>query len=410
MSVLTAYAPLFQVPGAARFVAGTAVSRTGAAMFSVAVIVMVSERRDSFGLAGTMTALALVVLAASGPVLGRLVDKRGQRRVALPFLAWSAAAGLATAASSAFDAPVWVLLACYGLSAVIVEPGALSRARWAHVFRDDPDRLHTAMAFEQVADEASFVLGPIIAVLVATLWFPEAGLVLAIVLFGSGTVTFLSARRTEPPVVPRHARPAGLAIRRPGLLVVTATLVMTGVIFGANDILAVAYATEQGSTSFSSVVLGAFALGSTIAGVAFGARVVRMSLTRRLALAAAGMFVLELPVLFVSGLWSLAGVMVVAGLATAPMLVTGLSLAQRLVPAALVTEGMAVAVTGILAGVSMGSAAAGWATEAFGAERGYAVPVFAGALALTVVSVGYRHLDRAERETGADGVTPARMA
>ena len=90
-------------------------------------------------------------------------------------------------------------------------------------------------------------------------------------------------------------------------------------------------------------------------------------------------------------------VMFVAGSATAPMLITSLSLAQRLVPAALVTEGMAVAITGILIGISGGSAVGGWAIEARGAQQAYAVPVLAGALALAIIAARYRHLERHER-------------
>ena len=107
------------------------------------------------------------------------------------------------------DAPAWTLFLFYGLSAVLPEPGPMSRARWAHIFRHEPQRLHTAMSFEQVADEASFVVGPVVAVLVSTLWFPEAGLLLAEILFTAGMLTFLAARATEPPVVPTPTvRPA----------------------------------------------------------------------------------------------------------------------------------------------------------------------------------------------------------
>lgn len=405
--MLSAYAPLFRVPGATRFIAGTALSRTGGAMFGVAVIVMLSERRGSFGLAGAVSAVGLAVLAVAGPLLGRLIDKHGQRRIALPFVVVSAVSGVTVAVLSWRDAPAWTLFLFYGLSAVLPEPGPMSRARWAHIFRDEPDRLHTAMSFEQVADEASFVLGPVLAVLVSTLWFPEAGLLLAELLFTAGMLAFLAARATEPPIVPHADRPGGLAVRRPGLLLVASVLVMTGVIFGANEVIAVAYATEQGRTGFSSVILGGFALGSTLAGIVFGSRVFRSSMTRRLVLAAAAMFVLEVPALLVDGLWPLAVVMVVAGSATAPMLITSLSLAQRLVPQALVTEGMAVAITGILIGISAGSAVGGWAIEAWGAQAAYAVPVVSGGLALALVAVRYRHLERSELAGAAE---PARVS
>jgi len=263
--VLSAYAPLFRVPGATRFIAGTALSRTGGAMFGVAIIVMLSERRGSFGLAGAVSAVGLLVLAIAGPVIGRLVDKHGQRRVALPFVVFSTVCGVTVAVLSWRDAPAWTLFVFYGLSAVLPEPGPMSRARWAHIYRDEPDRLHTAMSFEQVSDEAAFVVGPVLAVLVSTLWFPEAGLLLAELLFTVGMLAFLAARATEPPVVPHADRPGGFAVRRPGLLVVAVALVMTGVIFGANEVIAVAYAKEFGETGFSSIVLGAFALGSTLA-------------------------------------------------------------------------------------------------------------------------------------------------
>jgi predicted MFS family arabinose efflux permease len=403
--VLSAYAPLFRVPGATRFIAGTALSRTGGAMFGVAVIVMLSERRGSFGIAGAVSAVGLAVLAVAGPVLGRLIDKHGQRRVALPFVLSSAVCGVMVAVMSWRDAPAWTLFLFYGLSAVLPEPGPMSRARWAHIFRDEPDRLHTAMSFEQVADEASFVLGPVLAILVSTLWFPEAGILLAELLFTAGMLAFLAARSTEPPVVPHAERPGGLAVRRPGLLLVATALVMTGVIFGANEVIAVAYANEHGQTGFSSVILGGFALGSTMAGIVFGSRVFRSTLTRRLMLAATAMFVLEAPALLVDGLWPLAVVMFVAGSATAPMLITSLSLAQRLVPGALVTEGMAVAITGILIGISAGSAVGGWAIEAWGAQTAYAVPVASGGLALALIALRHRHLERSELAGAMEPVT-----
>ncbi len=398
--MLSAYAPLFRVPGALRFLAGTAFSRVGGSMFGVSVIIMISERRGSFGLAGAVSAVGVAVLAAAGPFIGRLIDRHGQRRAALPFVLLAALSGLGTVAASWFAAPAWLLFVLYGLSAFLPEPGPMSRARWAHIYSEDPKRLHTAMSFEQVADEAAFVVGPVVGVLVSTLWFPEAGLLLAEVLFLVGMLTFLAARETEPPVVPRDERPPGVAIRRPGLLIVATVLVMTGVIFGANEVIAVAYTTEQGNPSFSSIVLGAFAVGSTLSGIVVGTRTFTVSLTTRLLISAAAMFVLEVPALLVGGVWPLAVVMLVAGSATAPMLITSLSLAQRLVPRALITEGMAVAITGILIGISIGSAVGGWAIEAWGAQPAYAVPVLAGALALVIVAVRRGPLERAERGGG----------
>jgi predicted MFS family arabinose efflux permease len=68
---------------------------------------------------------------------------------------------------------------------------------------------------------------------------------------------------------------------------------------------------------------------------------------------------------------------------------------------------MAVAVTGILIGISGGSAVGGWAIEAWGAQTAYAVPVAAGGLALALIAVRYRYLERAEhRGSLLQGGTP----
>ncbi len=386
--MIAGYRPLFRVPGAAQFLIGATISRIGGAMFGVAVIVMVSTRRDSYALAGAVSAAGVLVLAVAAPIMGRLIDKHGQRRVALPASLLTSVALLATVWASIVDAPAWMLFVGYGCSAMLPEVGPMSRARWAHLLRDDPDQLHTAMSLEQVLEELAFVVGPVLAVLAATTLFPEAGLVLAELLFMVGTLTFLAARRTEPPVVPHDERPAGLAIQRPGMPVVAASLFLVGVLFGANEVVAVAVADEAGVKAFSSTILAAFALGSALSGLVFGARTLGPNIAKRFVLIGAAMCLLQAPVLLTHNLWALAGIMFVAGSATAPMLITALTLTQRIVPAALLTEGMAVSITGILIGISAGTAVTGVAIEWFGAHAAYALPVTAAAGAALIAYAG----------------------
>ena len=394
--MLSAYRPLLRIPGIGRFLVGASLARVGGAMFGVAISVMVSSRRGSYGLAGAVSAVGILVLAAAGPLIGRLIDKYGQGRVARPFILFSALAGVGTVVLSYVGAPLWTLFVAYGMSACLPEMGPLSRARWAHLLRDDPETLHTAMSFEQVCDEGGFVIGPVIAVLLSTMVIPEAGLLGAVILFATGMVIFLSARTTEPTIVPHEDRPLGLAVGRPGLLLVAAVLTMTGLIFGSNEVIAVAVADERGDKGFSSVVLAAFAAGSMLAGLAYGARAFAWTFSRRLVLFAGLMCLLEAPALFATNLWALAAVMFVAGSATAPMLITSLSLTQQLVPPAFITEGMAVAITGILVGISIGTSVGGWAVGAFGAQHAYAVPVLAGLVSVVLAGARFGYLQRAE--------------
>jgi predicted MFS family arabinose efflux permease len=80
----------------------------------------------------------------------------------------------------------------------------------------------------------------------------------------------------------------------------------------------------------------------------------------------------------------LAGALLVAGMATAPTMVTGMTLVQRRTPADRLNEGMSLVVTGLLTGIACGSALGGWAAEHLSPTSAYAVPAAAAGLALGV--------------------------
>lgn len=398
--MLAAYRPVLSTPNVWPFILGGTLARIGGAMFGVAVIVMISQRRGSYTLAGAASAVAILVLAVAGPFIGRLADKFGQRRAGLPFVLLSVTFCIVTVGLSAAMAPMWIIFITFGIASITPELGPMSRARWVHIFRDEPHNLHSALSFEQVLEELSFVAGPVLAVMLATMWFPEAGLLGGAILFGLGFVIFLLASSTEPPVHQLSERPAGLAIRFPGILPIAIILVMTGIIFGANEVVAVAVADEAGRPGMASSILALFALGSAGSAVIFGARKFRMTQTKRLLIASFGMFILEAPALVVGELWDLWGlalVMLVAGSATAPMLITAMSLSQHLVPRAMMTEAMAVAVTGILIGISMGASIGGIAVDHLGAHAAYALPVGAALIAFLLAAARYRSVSRAEQ-------------
>ena len=145
----------------------------------------------------------------------------------MPFILVTGVFGVATTVLSFLGAPIWTIFLTYAASAFLPELGPMSRARWVHIFRDDPDTLHTALSLEQILDEGAFVVGPILGVMLGTTWFPRPGCS-GPALLHRGVFIFLSARATEPPVVARADRPRGLAVGRPGLFVVAAILTMVG--------------------------------------------------------------------------------------------------------------------------------------------------------------------------------------
>ncbi len=168
------------------------------------------------------------------------------------------------------------------------------RSRWSAIHRDSA-LLHTAYSFESVVDEVCFIVGPIVSIGLSTAWFPEAGPLLAALCLAAGVLWLTAQRATEPAPHPREHHGGGSALRSAGLRVLVATFVATGAIFGAVDVVTVAFAQQQGHKAAASVVLAVYALGSCLAGVIFGLLRPRGSAPRRFLVGVCAMAVSMIP-------------------------------------------------------------------------------------------------------------------
>jgi MFS family permease len=81
-------------------------------------------------------------------------------------------------------------------------------------------------------------------------------------------------------------------------------------------------------------------------------------------------------------LWEVALNLLVAGFATAPTMSTSMGLVAALVPENRLTEGFTLTTTGLLIGVSAGTAAGGWTVDHLASGAGYHVPAVAALVAL----------------------------
>jgi MFS family permease len=387
--VLASYRPLFEVPGARVFITGGMIARSAGSMFAVSVVAMVAARTGSYELAGAVVAVGMVSLALFAPFLGRLVDRYGQRRIAIPFFLWSGFWVVMTLLTSVRGWPSWLLFITFPLCGAIPNLGTMARARWSHIFAHDPKKLHSAMSFEQVMEEITFVIGPVLAIWLSTTLFPEAGFAFAAIAYAVGVLVFISARSTEPPVVPHHERPEEHAHTVPGLVPLAFIMVMTGAIFGVNEVVTLAVSEVAGASSAAGAILALYAVGSAAAGLVFGHFSHGRNLVKLLMAGTLGMAVLELPVLFAPNLWALAGLMLVAGMATAPTLITTMNLIERIVPKAQLNEGMTIVLTGLIIGIAAGSAVSGTVVDHIGPQHGYWVAIIAGGFAF-VMALGTR--------------------
>ncbi len=393
----TPYRALFQHPGTLRFAAAALLARLPMGMFGVSAILMIADARGSYALAGAVVATGLGATALVAPWTARLVDRHGQARIAVPATAVALLGGLCLIACVHWNAPDWTLFASYAATATAPNTGGMSRARWAHLLKGDPAALHTANSYEQAADELCFMLGPVLAAVLCTTLFPEAGTLVGGLLCMTGVLLFAAQRATEPP--PTGRTTAKSPLRAPGIPPLLAVFLATGAVFGSLEVVTIAYADARGHASWAGVILGLQAAGSCAAGLAYGALRVTGPAERRLCRCLAAMTALmALPWLAAAGTGSLlflAPALLLAGMATAPTMVTAMALVQRRTPRGRLNEGMTLAVTGLLGGIAGGSALGGWVAEhapaagtgfASGAT-GFAVPVAAAALALPVAMI-----------------------
>lgn len=384
------YRRIFALPGTRAFTAANLPARLPMGMLSISAVLMIAGSRGSYALAGAVTATGLAATALAGPWTARLIDRYGQSRIAVPATALATLGSLSLLLCVHYGAPDWTLFASYAATATTPNTGGMSRARWAHLFRDDPAARHTANSFEQAADELCFLLGPVLATLLCTTLFPEAGTAVGAALLLTGVLLFAAQRRTEPPAAARAATgaPARSPLRLPGLPPLLLTFLCTGAIFGSLEVVTLAYADAHGIRSAGGALLALQAAGSGAAGLLYGLLPPAARTGRRFLRCAGAMAALMLLPLLAAATGSpaaLAAALLLAGMATAPTMVTGMGLVQSRTPPGQLNEGMTLAVTALLGGIAAGSAGGGWAVEHLaGAGAAYGVPAAAAALALTV--------------------------
>src|SRR3954447_1950856 len=241
------------------------------AIYPIGIVLIISARDGRYGFAGVLSACYVFGNAVGSPLLAVLVDRHGQRRLLLPCGAIHAAGVVVLAVLLENDAPNWSLVVpavVFGFSYLSV--GSLVRARWSYQLADRPE-LSTAMSVESVLDELIFVVGPLVATVIATQVEPVLVLYLGVALIVAGTLWLAALRSTEPPAHPKSAGGHGSALRQRGMVVLTVGTVGMGATFASAEVSMVAYCGQHGQRGLSGLVLATIALGSAVAGFAYGA-------------------------------------------------------------------------------------------------------------------------------------------
>ena len=371
------------------------------AMIGLGTVLAVSSLYGSYGLAGQVVGVYVIVHSIAAPKLGQAVDRYGQARVMGPALTIAVIGLIALAAAIQLHAAPVVLFACMAIvGATIGSMGALVRSRWVQVI-DGPAQIHTAFSFESTLDEAIFVIGPILATFLATAVHPIAGLVLPVIAIAVGGTWFLSQRETEPPPqppLPRDDRKT--LLRDPVIFVLLIICLASGGIFGAADVSVVAFATEFGQRNLSGATLAALGVGSLLGGLGYGLRSWRSPLWRRFVIGAVILSAAVSMTVLTTNLGQLVLVMFIAGFSVAPTIINSNALAQQTAPAERLTEALAWISTAAGVGVSIGSWVGGVVIDGYGGHAGFWVVAASGLLVTVTAVAGIPLLRRSTKRSG----------
>ncbi|RJL33230.1 MFS transporter [Bailinhaonella thermotolerans] len=382
------YLDFLRTPHAARLLGGTLLGRLPNGMGPLAIVLYTRAHGGSYALAGALSALYGLAMAAGQPVLGRIMDRYGQPRILLPS-ALLALAGFAVLALTGVDALPLVVAATLvaGLATPPLEAGL--RALWPLVL--EPARVRAAYALDAAAQELLFTVGPLIVVAAAVV-SEEAALLLTGALGLAGTLVVVTSRHSRAwRGEPRAADWAG-PLRSPGLRVLLTSLTFVGVALGVFSVAVVVYADERGIESASGVLLAAMSAGALIGGLVYGARPRPMAADRQLTLLLCALAAGYVPVALAPAMPLMTMFALVSGVFLAPVLACGFTVVDVLAPRGTVTEAFAWIVTAVGAGGALGMALAGVAANAGGVHASFAVSAVAGLLATLVLAAGRRTL------------------
>ena len=412
----TSYRAILTHPGARSFTSAGLIARFPMSMVGISTILAVEELYGSYTAAGLVSAANFVAMAIGAPILARCVDRYGQSRVMLPAVLVSSLSLVGLVLAAAMRTHLGVLAALSALAGGLAgSMGSLVRARWTAMLTR-PEEVHAAFSLEAALDEVAFILGPVLATALCTtpLLPVTSGWVCCVVMQLFGGLWFLSQRATEPTPHPTRRRTAEAAeqsdqaaehpaVMRYGAMVsIAVVFLILGALFGANDVAAVAFATEAGHKSASGLILAVWGVGSFVAALLYGSRTWGWPLWKQLMAGLVGLAVGASTFGFAPSLVVLSVLALLTGLAIAPTLTSGNNIVQVTVAPSQLTEGLAWVSTALNIGVSIGSLLAGQATDAGGSRAGYlAVAAFAWG-AVVVGLLGLSALRRA-RTSGSLG-------
>jgi MFS family permease len=232
------------------------------------------------------------------------------------------------------------------------------RALWAQLVPGE--RLDSAYAFDSIALELVFIVGPLLAAGLATGWTPAAGLLLCAGLYVGAAVGFTRApasRAWRPSEGVRRTR-AG-ALRSPGIQLLVTAGAVTAISFGVLEVALTAFAESEGSRGSVGPLVTVWALGSVAGGLVYGSRTWKAAPERRFLLLLALLALGAVPLAFAGSLTVMALFLFATGLPLAALGAVEYALVGSLAPDGTETEAYSWQIVANVIGSAAGAVLAG---------------------------------------------------
>ncbi|MBG6216733.1 MFS family permease [Arthrobacter sp. CAN_A6] len=383
-------------------------ARLPLAMLTVGALTLATSASGSYAVGGFAAGAVGIGSALGAPVLGFLADRLGQRPVLITAALLNTLA-IALVVASTYSVPgfsggalVLVLVSAFSMGFTCPQIGPLARVRWMALTRDRPaSDLDTALSYESTADELTFVMGPALVGLLASLIAPWLPLTLAAVLTVVLVIAF-AVHPTSALLEPGRRSVGGSngtgqvpAVRWKLVALPVAGMVAMGTFFGSTQAALIAFAGQFGASTSAGLLYAVMGLSSAAAALSVAYWRQSFSHHRRWIASAGGMVALAALLFLPQTIASMLLVLFLLGIPVGPTMVTIFSIGSVVAPKHLMGTVMTLLASGIVAGTALGSSLAGLLADGADPTQALLVPLCA-AFALLVLGLGSTRILRAE--------------
>jgi MFS family permease len=377
-------------------------ARLPLAMLTLGTLTLATSVTGSYAVGGAAAGAVGIGSAVGAPILGWLADRLGQRPVLLISAVLNVVAVLAVIATAYLLPGVHDVGAAWGVIAAALaaglscpQVGPLARVRWMALTTEsrragDNTDLDVALSYESTADELTFVLGPALVGVLASLVAPWLPLALAAAL----TLTLVPAfavHRTHT-AVPRRAavgtsEGSGRAGTRAGsrladlapVALPVLAMVCMGTFFGSTQAALSAFAAGFATSEAAGLLYAVMGISSAAAAISVAYWPAGFPVTARWVTGAAAMAGLSALLFLPTDGWGRVLVLLALGLPVGPVMVTVFAIGGLVAPAGRLATVMTALASGIVAGTALGSSVGGQLAQEGGHQAAFLVSAAAAA-------------------------------